>query len=223
MYLMTNTFTPVTLPAPPSTDELIRSAVDLARACLGMDVGFVTEFRDGLRIFRHVASVEDFTPIRVGDCNPLDESYCQHVVSGAIPAMVADSYEHPVLVGLAATDALKIRAHLGVPIRFSNGKVFGTFCCYSRDPHVNLSSFNVEAMTRFAALIGQLLEGRVLAERNRDLLVARIRGVITQHQVSMVYQPVFDVVRQALLGYEALARFAAEPLRSPDLWFAESE
>ena len=58
-----------------SIDELIRSAVDLARACLGMDVGFVTEFRGGLRIFRHVASAEDCHLIDVGDFDPLDQSY----------------------------------------------------------------------------------------------------------------------------------------------------
>lgn len=207
---------------PPSTDELIRSAVDLARVCLGMDVGFVTEFKDGVRIFRHVASVEGFTPIQVGDCNPLEDSYCQQIVDGAIPAAVQDSHEFPSLKALAATEALGIRAHLGVPIRFSNGEVFGTFCCYSRDPAVNLSSFNVGAMSHFAWLIGQLLETRVLGERARDRLVQRMQAVIAQSRFIAVYQPVVDVARRQVVGYEALARFQAEPERGPDEWFSEA-
>lgn len=208
--------------ATPTTDELIRSAVDLARVCLGMDVGFVTEFKDGVRIFRHVASIEGFKPIKVGDCNPLEESYCQQIVSGAIPAAVQDSHLHPTLRALAATDALQIRAHLGVPILFSNGDVFGTFCCYSRNPAANLSSFNIDAMSHYACLIGQLLEPRVQDERARARLIERMQGVIAQCRFHIVYQPVVDLDGGAVVGYEALARFEAEPVRGPDEWFSEA-
>lgn len=223
--LMTATLHTTAIPdtsAPPSTDELIRSAVDLARVCLGMDVGFVTEFKDGVRIFRHVASVEGFNPIQVGDCDPLDQSYCQQIVDGTIPSAIQDSHEHPTVAALRATSALGIRAHLGVPIRFSNGDIFGTFCCYSRDPKANLSNFNVGAMSHFAWLIGQLLETRVLGERQRARLVERMQGVIAQCRFSIVYQPVRDLARDAVVGYEALARFSAEPQRGPDEWFAEA-
>lgn len=208
--------------APPSTDELIRSAVDLARACLGMDVGFVTEFKDGVRIFRHVAAVEGFNPIQAGDFDPLDQSYCQQIVDGTIPAAIQDSHLHPTLAALRATSTLGIRAHLGVPIRFSNGDIFGTFCCYSRDPGANLSNFNIGAMSHFAWLIGQLLEARVLGERQRAHLVARMQAVITQAALSIVYQPVVDVERDTVVGYEALARFASDPVRGPDEWFSEA-
>lgn len=213
----------VTVPEKPlTTDELIRSAVDLARACLGMDVGFVTEFKDGLRFFRHVASVEGYAPIRVGDFDPLDQSYCQMIVEGTVPGAIADSHLYPALVALKVTNTLQIRAHLGVPIRFSNGDLFGTFCCYSREPQARLSSFNVGAMSHFAWLIGQLLETRVLAERSREGLVDRLQEVITQCQFSVLYQPVVDVIRQQVVGYEALARFAAQPMRAPDQWFSEA-
>jgi EAL domain-containing protein (putative c-di-GMP-specific phosphodiesterase class I) len=212
----------VPVAAPSSVDDLIRSAVDLARTSLGMDVGFVTEFKNGVRIFRHVASAEGFTPIRAGDFDPLDQSYCQHIASGAIPAAVADSLAYPELAALRATAALQIRAHLGVPIRFSDGKVFGTFCCYSRLPHADIGSCNIATMTHFAWLIGQLLETRVQAERTRELLVDRLQGVIAERKLTAVYQPVWDVARQQLVGYEALARFSAEPAQTPDIWFDEA-
>ncbi|MES2318159.1 MAG: EAL domain-containing protein [Pseudomonadota bacterium] len=100
--------------------------------------------------------------------------------------------------------------------------MFGTFCCYSRDPHADLSSFNVEAMSHFAWLIGQLLETRVLQERAHQRIVARHHAVLAGGHVHMLYQPVIDVDRQRVVGYEALARFSAEPARSPDLWFGEA-
>jgi EAL domain-containing protein (putative c-di-GMP-specific phosphodiesterase class I) len=205
-----------------TVDELIRSAVDLARVCLRMDVGFVTEFRDGVRVFRHVASAEGFAPIAVGDANPLEESYCQRIVSGEIPALVQDSYQYPVLKALRATEALQIRAHVGVPVRFSDGSVFGTFCCYSRDPHADLSQTDVSVLTRFAWLIGQLLEPRVLAERAREQGVARLLAVIGTDRLNMVFQPVIDVALGKVVGYEALARFNGEPVRAPDVWFNEA-
>jgi EAL domain-containing protein (putative c-di-GMP-specific phosphodiesterase class I) len=206
----------------PSIDELIRSAVDLARTCLGMDVGFVTEFKDGMRIFRHVASAEGYSPIRPGDADPLDQSYCHRIVTGEIPCIVCDSHDYPVLKALNVTEALQIRTYLGVPIRFSDDSVFGTFCCYSRQPRANMSGFNIDAMSRFAALIGQLLETRVQEERARARLVERLQGVLAGGQLNIVYQPVCDVARQTVIGYEALARFTAEPVRTPDRWFDEA-
>ncbi len=207
---------------PHTTDELIRSAVGLARTCLGMDVGFVTEFRDGVRIFRHVASADDFTPIRPGDFNPLDQSYCQLVAAGRIPAIVQDSHDYPELLALAATGELEIRTHIGVPIVFSDGALFGTFCCYSRHPKTDLSSYDVDTLTRFAALIGELLETRVTGERARTEVIERLLDVIATDRFEIVFQPVIDVGGQALIGYEALARFAAQPERSPDQWFSEA-
>lgn len=211
-----------TAPSSRSIDELIRSAVDLARTCLGMDVGFVTEFKDGMRIFRHVASAEGYSPIRPGDADPLDQSYCHRIVTGEIPGVVCDSHEYPVLKALSVTEALQIRTYLGVPIRFSDDSVFGTFCCYSRAPRASMSGFNIDAMSRFAALIGQLLETRVQEARARDRLVERLQGVLAGGQLNVVYQPVYDVARQTVIGYEALARFSAEPVRTPDRWFDEA-
>ncbi len=207
---------------PASTDELIRSAVSLARTCTGMDVSFVTEFRDGLRIFLHVASAEDFSPIRVGDSDPLDQSYCQLIANGRIPALVQDSHAYPELLALPATRALEIRAHAGVPICFSDGSVFGTFCCYSRDPHANLTRCEVGTLSAFAALIGELLEARVVGERARARIVERLLEVLGAERFAIVYQPVIDVEQRCLVGYEALARFQAEPVRTPDVWFTEA-
>jgi EAL domain-containing protein (putative c-di-GMP-specific phosphodiesterase class I) len=38
----------------------------------------------------------------------------------------------------------------------------------------------------------------------------------------MVFQPVFDLEREAIVSFEALARFGAEPERPPSAWFSEA-
>jgi EAL domain-containing protein (putative c-di-GMP-specific phosphodiesterase class I) len=38
----------------------------------------------------------------------------------------------------------------------------------------------------------------------------------------MVFQPVFDLERDAIVSFEALARFGSEPERPPSVWFSEA-
>jgi len=210
-------------PSAASLGDIIHSAVNLARICLGMDVAFITEFKDGMRIFRHIATTEEFVPIKVGDANPLEESYCQYVVDGQIPASVDDSHIYPILKALGATEAMKIRAHLGVPIRLSDGSVFGTFCCYSRNPSSRLRDVDVVAMTQFADLIATMLEQRVLAERAREAASERLCALIACRGLQMVYQPIVDLASGTVVGAEALARFESTPARGPDAWFGEAD
>src|SRR3954469_12583002 len=51
---------------------------------------------------------------------------------------------------------------------------------------------------------------------------ARIRKVLEGNAMGMVFQPIADLATGTIVAVEALARFAAEPVRSPNLWFAEA-
>ncbi len=201
--------------------DIIRSAVDLARICLSMDVAFISEFKDGRRIFRHIAANGE-PPVQPGHSDPLAESYCQYVVAGTIPPIVDDSHIYPILKRLNCTEALRIRAHLGVPVWLSDGSVFGTFCCYSHHPNSNLRAIDVQAMGRFASLIAVMLEQRVFAERATEQTCARLTTVLAARSIDIVYQPIVDLGHGAILGYEALSRFTSPPGGAPDTWFADA-
>lgn len=200
--------------------EIILSAVELARICLRMDVAFVSEFKNGRRIFRHIASNGPL-PVQPGHSDPLAESYCQHVVDGTIPPIVDDSHVYPILKRMSCTEALTIRAHLGVPIWLSDGSVFGTFCCYNRSPSSTLRAVDVEAMRRFAGLIASMLEQRVLAERAAEQTCARLAEVIHGRTIAIAFQPIVDLSGGGVLGYEALSRFPA-PETCPAGWFEDA-
>lgn len=200
--------------------DIILSAVDLARICLRMDVAFVSEFKNGRRIFRHVAADGEL-PVQPGHSDPLAESYCQHVIDGSIPPIVDDSHIYPILKRLECTEGLKIRAHLGVPIWLSDGSVFGTFCCYNRNPSSSLREVDVEALRRFASLIAAMLEQRVIAERAAEQTCARLAEVILGRAIAIACQPIVDLSSGAVLGYEALSRFPA-PASCPAAWFEDA-
>jgi EAL domain-containing protein (putative c-di-GMP-specific phosphodiesterase class I) len=50
----------------------------------------------------------------------------------------------------------------------------------------------------------------------------RIERVLAERRYEIVFQPIFDLQGGGIFGLEALARFAGEPYRSPDVWLAEA-
>ena len=77
------------------------------------------------------------------------------------------------------------------------------------------------------SLIDELV-GRVDVEVKETELheaaLSRIEGVLDDPTVvTMHFQPIVDLETRRPIGMEALARFSAEPSRTPDRWFAEAD
>jgi EAL domain-containing protein (putative c-di-GMP-specific phosphodiesterase class I)/DNA-binding response OmpR family regulator len=68
-----------------------------------------------------------------------------------------------------------------------------------------------------AAVLAPLIEDR----QRHDELQANLRAVIERQAFSPVFQPIVDLERRTVIGYEALTRFADGT--RPDLRFAEAE
>jgi EAL domain-containing protein (putative c-di-GMP-specific phosphodiesterase class I) len=206
-------------------DSPVRQLKHLLRSIrrhLGMDVAFVSEFRDGRRYFRAVDSAHAEPPVRVGNSDPLEATYCQRVVDGRLPLIIADARQNAVALELPVTEALPVGAHISVPVVLSDGRVYGTFCCFSATADLSLGERDLGAMRAFADLAARRIEGELNELRARTDLEERVRAVLTGDALSMVYQPIRNVAQDRLVGFEALARFAAEPKRTPDIWFADA-
>ncbi|MGH2696757.1 MAG: EAL domain-containing protein [Actinomycetota bacterium] len=70
-------------------------------------------------------------------------------------------------------------------------------------------------------LTGRLDQEAGEAER-RNETVRRIQEALEGRQLTVVFQPIFDLERERMVGAEALSRFAGEPRRPPDAWFSEA-
>lgn len=83
---------------------------------------------------------------------------------------------------------------------------------FTDDPAIG----EVEATTRFVA--------NVLSPHAADEVAARdrIERALGPDGFHLAFQPIVDLADRHCFGYEALARFPEEPIRSPDLWFAEA-
>lgn len=205
-----------------SVADMLCEALHSVRVHLGMDVAFVAEFADGLRVFRYVDGNNQSMAICAGDSDPLCDTYCERVLDGRLPQLIPDTSQLPTAVALPITAALSIGAYIGAPIRFSDGQLYGTLCCLSSCPDQTLNDRDLDTLRVFAEFSGRLLETQARRERDQVVIVRRIRSVLSDHLYQVVYQPIVDVVRNRIVGYEALARFQPDPQRSPDLWFGEA-
>ncbi len=211
----------VTLGSGPASNS-VPDILHAIRQHLKMEVAFVSEFIDGQRVFRYVDSSWTKSPVHVGEGGPLDESYCQRVVDGRLPELINDAQSNPVAAELPATFAIPVGAHMSVPIHLSDGSVYGTFCCFSRSADISLNLRDLSLMKVFADLAGKMIDRERLSIINRHDSLERVRRVLNSDAIHIVYQPIFDLSRAAIAGFEALARFSATPARSPDLWFNEA-
>nr|WP_277399865.1 EAL domain-containing protein [Pseudoxanthomonas sp. LH2527] len=196
--------------------------LDAVRRHLDMDVAFVSEFHGQHRVFRHVATRLDRAPIRPGDSSPLDEGYCMRVVEGRIPQLIPDTAAIPALEYLPETRSLPIGSHISVPIQLRDGRVYGTFCCFSLAPSLSLGQRDLHMMRAFADLLAYQIDGDLDAVQEHEAKVERITSVLELGQPHIVYQPIYRSSTRRIVGVECLSRFDLEPRRTPDVWFAEA-
>lgn len=205
-----------------SIGEMLTEALESVRRHLRMEVAFIGEFRDGRRVFRHIEGHYRSMSLAAGGGSLLEESYCQRIIDGRLPELIRNATQLQEALALPVTRALPVGAHLSVPIRFSDGSLYGTFCCFSTQPDETLDEADLETLRLFARFAGKVIERHALSERQRDEKLGRIRAVIAKRDCWMVYQPIYHLVHNTIIGYEALARFRPEPYRSPDLWVDEA-
>ena len=75
------------------------------------------------------------------------------------------------------------------------------------------------------AVLRELMDQVHAANRGHEAMItkrARIRRVLEREEFDIVFQPIVALDSRAIVGYEALSRFSAEPHRGPDEWFSEA-
>jgi EAL domain-containing protein (putative c-di-GMP-specific phosphodiesterase class I)/DNA-binding response OmpR family regulator len=72
----------------------------------------------------------------------------------------------------------------------------------------------------YAAVLGATIGPSLTARSQSQEEERRLRRILTNHEFDVVFQPIVDIRSRAVLGYEALARFADGV--APDVRFAEA-
>jgi len=88
----------------------------------------------------------------------------------------------------------------------------------TRALHLTLQRHNAELEAQLAKTAER---ERRLAQEHEDRR-ARVQQLLDNQDITMVFQPIVDLLSSRVVGVEALARFTAKPQRRPDEWFAEA-
>lgn len=206
----------------PSASVSIDNILRALRLHLGLDVAFASHIADGQVVLRNV-DCEAGGPVSAGDAAPTEESYCQRIIDGRIPYLIPDTSKVPEVARLACTSEIPVRSHMSVPLRMSDGSVYGTFCCFGFRANDSLNARDLDTLKAFAEVAAAQIEGELDGATTRAEIETRVRQVIDRDNLTMVYQPVYRLPDRKIVGMEALARFPDAASRSPDGWFAEAE
>lgn len=206
-----------------SGEDVIQKSLETIRRHFGMDVAYLSEFVDGRSVFRRIDApgLEDM--VRIGDSYALDDVYCSHIIAGRLPKLIPNTARNPLARSMPITSAIPIGAHMSIPIRLTDGTLYGNFCCLSREPNDSLNERDLGIMEMFANLAARQLSRETETRRRAEEDRARISDVIEQSAFDIVYQPICAITPFGVTGYEALCRFRREPYQSPDIWFSNAD
>lgn len=192
------------------------------RTHLDLEVAFIGEVEDGRRRVAFVDAAPGVDVVPAGSSDPLEESYCGHILAGRLPELLVDATAHPVSAELEATAAIPVGTHVGVRIGMPGGRTYGTLCCFARQVRPSLDSQALGAVRVVAELAAEHLEAmerRHQAGQERREEIAAL--VADPAGLELRYQPLVDLDTMEVVAVEALARFPGRDM-SPAHVFAEA-
>ena len=146
------------------TADSAEDILTAAREVLGMDVAFVSRFAGDRMEFRALDGAAESFGWREGEGVPLEGTYCTRVVGGKLPSVIPDAKGDERVADLGITRDSGIGSYVGLPIRFSDGRVYGTLCCLSQSPDPDLQ----ERDAKFVEVLARLLADRLEREEPEE-------------------------------------------------------
>jgi EAL domain-containing protein (putative c-di-GMP-specific phosphodiesterase class I) len=205
-----------------SPDAVISRALQAVRAHMGLQVAYVSEFVGDDSVFRVVDAPGLEHLAKAGDVHSLDDVYCRHILAGRLPELIPDTAAEPIAMAMPITAAVPIGAHVSVPIRLSDGRTYGMFCCLGPFASPTLNPRDLGMMRAFADLAAFEIERDLGNREEATASRTAIEAIMADGLMEIHYQPIFSLSQGRPAGYEALARVSVEPYRSPDKWFDQA-
>src|SRR5215217_544826 len=168
-----------------------------------MEVAFVSEFAQQRMVFRKLAGEAESFGWEEGESVQVDDTFCRLLLEGYIPNVIPDAKADGRVNFLNVTGKADIGSYVGAPVRFSDGRLYGTFCVMSHSPEPSLAERDAQFIRVLARLVAEQIE------RERYLL--RMATTRTRaHERRRIGRELHDrvahtmgVVHQSLLLYEA--------------------
>jgi EAL domain-containing protein (putative c-di-GMP-specific phosphodiesterase class I) len=184
-------------------ESVLDRAVDVAHRHLALDAVYVAELTQHHQIYRATAGDAAAFGVLVGGRTSRRQTFSSRLAAGEIPSVLSDVRADRRVNELAGALSADVGAYVGVPVYYSDGRLYGTLCGVSRRPNHSLDARDV----RFLDLLAELLAGHLDEMRTLEDLRTDIRSVIDDERLDVAAQPIVSLRDGRCLGVEALARF----------------
>ncbi len=146
-----------------------------AREQLGMDVAYCSHFTAAEQVVQSADGDARSFGLTPGKRIALGDTYSQRIVDGRLPSLIVDARRDERVTGLTVTGGADIGSFIGVPVRFSDGRLYGTLCCASHAPAPWLGDRDVAFMRVLAGLLADEVERHAVEramQRHGDQAIA---------------------------------------------------
>jgi len=193
----------------------------IAKRSLGLSVSFLSRL-DGTT--QHLEVVESSVPFLFQEGNKQIQatSLCQAILDKKLPAVIPDLKAFPVAMKLPAARLPRIRSYVSVPVRLSDGTLYGTFCATGLTSDKGLTTRDQSLMEVLAHAAAVIIEPDVRDRARSAEIARRLAPVLATGGPAVVLQPIVDLATGQRVGAEALSRFPLQWGKPPDVCFAEA-
>ena len=193
--------------------QQIAALLATARSTLGLSLAFLARM-DGTTQTLEVIDARLPIVVRDGITRPQATSLCQAILDGKLPPVMPDLAQHPEAMKLPAARTQRIRSFVSVPVRLSDGSLYGTFCAAGFKADKNLTKRDKTLMDVLAHAASVILEPRIKETNRFAAIESRLDPVFAAGGPTVVLQPIVSLATGNRIGAEALSRFPAEAERT---------
>ena len=147
---------PIRLGGATAVERSISELLRVVREVLDLEVVFIGEFLEGRRIFRHVSATQENAIIKAGEWHALDATLCHRIAEGRFPAVAQDVRGLVDLHGLPPMFK-GMGGHIGVPVRYDDGTLYGMLCGFSTKACPQLEERDLKRLEIAAQTTARLL------------------------------------------------------------------
>jgi len=154
----------------------VRGAVAALRQLFRVEVAYATRHNATHQVLEAVEGYGESFGIADGEAIALEDTYCQRILDGDLPAILRDVRADPVAGAMAITSTADMGAFASVPLTLSDGTLYGTLCCGSHKPQPRWQESDVRVMHVIARLVADQVE-RDVRERDRTRIDVQVTAV----------------------------------------------
>ena len=140
----------------PLLDHSIGEILRLMREDLVMDIVFISRYAGDQAIVEHASQSSDEFSLE-GLTHPREQSFCQRVLDGRLPAVMPD------VIALQDTHEIpqtpvRPGAYMAAPVLLDGGSLYGTLCCLSHTASPELGERHRQRLQMSARQIARLVD-----------------------------------------------------------------